>query len=167
MSCNAHMCYADYLCDVLCHVTWIVFNQLLYLFAINDCRPAGTYSVFQFKISTSESSEPLTNSTLTYGIITINDTCLCVLLVQWLLLFLEIRALNEEGDGIIPFLTNSNANHRFLTPSRYHLHHPVVHVHIKCNTGYCKSCYGRVVDTYDILAGLENSVEWAFISTIL
>lgn len=73
---SCHMRYTEYLCDVLCHVIGIIFNQLFDLIIVNDCRHAGKFSDFPNKISDSEPSEQLTNSTLGYGNISINNTYL-------------------------------------------------------------------------------------------
>lgn len=56
---SVHVRYVEYLCDVICHVIWILFNRHFYLMTLNNCRPAGLSSVFQFKFSTYEPSEPL------------------------------------------------------------------------------------------------------------
>lgn len=67
------MRYVQCLCDLLCYVTWIIFNKLFYLFIVSGCKSAGMFSDFQIKISTSEA---LMNNILSYGTFFINCTYL-------------------------------------------------------------------------------------------
>lgn len=48
---NANIIYMEYLCNVSCRTSWIFFNQHVDLVIINDCWPAGTFSVFSIKFS--------------------------------------------------------------------------------------------------------------------
>lgn len=70
---NVHR-YLEYHCDVPCCVTRIIFSQRFNLVFITDCKPTGRFSIFQIKIPTFESNEPLTKNTLSYGTISINGT---------------------------------------------------------------------------------------------
>lgn len=91
------MRYGKDICDVLCLVIWVVFNQRFH-FAINDCRLARPFSVFRIKISTSEPRELTSNNALSYGTISINVTYLSLLFVQCFLpLYGNKRTSNNEN----------------------------------------------------------------------
>lgn len=68
---KAQMRYMVYICDIPCLANWVIFNQCYDLLRINDCKPTGTLSVFQIKISTFEASE---RYSLRYGTIFIKST---------------------------------------------------------------------------------------------
>lgn len=80
-------CYASF------PVTCVIFNQRFDL-VINDRRPAGTFAVFQIKILTSESSEELTNSSISNGTISINGIILCCFFPSK-----NNRTLDDENAG--------------------------------------------------------------------
>lgn len=58
------MICAEYLCDIPCLLTWIIFNQPFDLFTITNFRSAET---FEMKTATTEHIEPFTKSTISYG----------------------------------------------------------------------------------------------------
>lgn len=65
-----------FILDLLCCVTWIIFNYCLHLLIINDCSPGGMSSVFQIKIFTLGPRELFMNRILSYGTISVNGTYL-------------------------------------------------------------------------------------------
>lgn len=71
-----HIIYLECLCNVLCHVMWIILISVLnWSSPMTDSLPDH----FQIKIST---SEPVINSRVSYGTITINGTYLFVVFLS-------------------------------------------------------------------------------------
>lgn len=70
------MSYETHICGVSLRgpVSWdrVIFYRRFDAAIINECEPAGMFSVFQIEIPTFEPNGPLINSDLSYGTISVN-----------------------------------------------------------------------------------------------
>lgn len=64
----------EYLSDIPCCVTGIIFNQSFELVITSDCRAAENFSDFQIKMFICEPSKPLMNININYSTISIKGT---------------------------------------------------------------------------------------------
>lgn len=78
--------------SLMFQVVWPgLFLIIFELVIINDCKSVGSVTVFQIEISTSEPSTKLTNSTLSYGSISINGSSIFKRLIMLIYMAVSLQ----------------------------------------------------------------------------